>query len=181
MKARYLFIIAVVCALLGVVALRANNHSAAVRLAKIIEKDNQTQPVSSDVEDLRKYVFRHMNSSVHFELTGSYNRAVAAASAHPATASGDLYSQAQAACDHPGIGSIAQAQCVQEFLSTRLQPGTNPQPPQAVDRSQYTYSYVSPSWTPDLAGGLLLGAILLALASLTVYTVNSFKVTQAKR
>lgn len=173
MKARYLFIAAVVCALLSIVGLRLNHQAAIAKVHTIEDKDQQAQDVAADITTLRKFVFAHMNASVQFELTNSYNRAVSASTQTPS--SDDLYAQAQAACDRQGQLTVSNAQCVQDFLNARLQPGINPQPPQVIDRSQYHYAYISPAWTPDFAGLSLLAALGLALMALIVYTLSWFR------
>lgn len=174
MKARYFFILAIVFSIISIVALRFNNLKAAAMAKEIANKDNLNVDVAADIERLHDFVFKHMNSSLRFELTASYERAVAnAKNAATAGVSGDVYAQAQANCDRQGVSSVAQAQCVQEYLNARIQPGPV-QPAVIPSKSQYTYAFASPSWTPDIAGFSLLAALASALATLAAYTYGMF-------
>lgn len=176
MKPRYIFILAVALAILSIFGLRYNGQKASDLRAAVRNKDTQNQDTKAEIEALRKFVFTHMNSSIRFELTSGYDRAVTLAKQASSTSGdADLYAQAQTTCDQPGVGSVAQAQCVQDFLSARLQPGQNPQA-KLPDRTLYNYAFVSPSWTADFAGLTLLSSVLLAFTSLILYIWSLFKV-----
>lgn len=175
MKARYLFIIAIVFALTSIVALRFNNKKAAVLAKQVRDKDALAVDVRNDLTKLQQFVIKHMNSSVKVELSSSYERAVTKAKAGNVNVNGDLYAEAQAACDRQGVGSVAQAQCVQEYLNARVSPAQNAQPVQLPERSSFVYAFAAPNWTPDIAGFSLLGAIIFGLAGLLVYIINLFK------
>jgi hypothetical protein len=173
MKVRNLFIAGVACALLAVIFLRINAGKAISMRADILRKDQAAQDVTADIEALRQFVFKHMNSSVRFELTDGYNRAVAAAQTQGLAAGSQLYAEAQASCDRQGVSSVDQARCVQSYLESRLQPGQSSVP--IPQRSTYTYAFVSPSWTPDIAGFLLLVAFGCGLAALVLYVWGLFR------
>lgn len=177
MKARYLIIAAVILAVLSIVALRANSLRAAELRSQVLASDSQGQSVTQQLGELRKFVFSHMNASTKFELSASYERAVEQArAASQANASGDVYTQAQAACGQEvGTNSVAQVQCVQNYLEQNLQSANNPEPLELPDRSLYSYTYLSPSWTADLAGLALLSALVMALGALIIYVRQSFK------
>ena len=176
MKARYFIVVAIICALAGIVFLRANSQNAANLRAQLLQSDTQSQDITSQLNQIKTYVFRHMNASVKFELTGSYERAVAAAKqAQAVNQSGDIYAQAQAVCGQDvGTGSVAQVKCVEDYLNQHVTPGTNPQLTTLPDRSLYNYSFSSPTWTADLAGLSLLAAILAALVALVIYIREAF-------
>lgn len=167
MKVRYIFLASIVFGVLSIVGLRLNAEKALELKNQILVKDNQTQDVKEDLETLRQYIFSHMNSSTKVELVASYNRAVESAKAGQGNG---VYNEAQAACDQRGVSSVAQAQCVQEYLVSR---GTVADP--VVDKTPYIYSFASPSWSFDLAGVSLLLSIMLALISLVVYALRLFK------
>lgn len=175
MKARYIFIIAIIFALISIVALRFNNKKAAVLAKQVRDKDTLAVDVRNDLTKLQQFVVKHMNSSVKVELSSSYERAVSKAKLGNIDVNGDLYAQAQAACDRQGVGSVAQAQCVQEYLNARVNPGQSNQPAQLPERSSFTYAFAAPNWTPDIAGFSLLAAVIFGLAGLLVYIINLFK------
>ncbi|MBI4101228.1 hypothetical protein HY441_02020 [Candidatus Microgenomates bacterium] len=180
MKARYLFGLAVILAIIGIIGLRINSAQARELRNKIISQDKAGADISSDLNSLREFVFSHMNSTSKVVLTESYNRAIEAAKASiQSSASGDVYAQAQAACGQEvGTSSVAQVECVEKYLNQHLQPGANPQSVQLPQLSQYTHTFVSPAWTPDLAGFGLLAALVFALAALIVYVLEFFRLKQ---
>lgn len=178
MKARYLFIIAIIFALIAVVGLRFNNKKALVLAKQIRDKDALAVDVKNDLSKLQEFVTKHMNSTVKIELTSSYERAVEKAKVGDTDVNGDLYAQAQAACDRQGIGSVAQAQCVQEYLNARVSPGQNAGTTPPPERSAFTYAFAAPNWTPDIAGFSILGSLVFGLSAVVVYILNMFKTRQ---
>lgn len=175
MKARYVFIIAIIFALTSIVALRFNNKKALVLAKQVRDKDALGVDVKQDLTKLQQFVIKHMNSSVKVELSASYERAVNKAKAGNVDVNGDLYAEAQAACDRQGVSSVAQAQCVQEYLNARVSPGQNATPTQPPERSKFVYAFAAPTWTPDIAGFSLLGCLIFGLAGILIYIINLFK------
>ncbi len=176
MKPRYLFSLGVVAAILAIVGLRSNASRSIELKDGILQKDQSGLEVSADLDSLRQFVFSHMNSSVRFELSGAYDRAVAAARAGSQShVSGEIYAQAQAACGpEVGTNSVAQVACVQAYLDSHLnQPNTTPVnlPPAA----EYNFAYAAPTWSPDLAGLGILTATILILGAFTSYIWQLFK------
>lgn len=167
MKVRYLFIAAVVFGVLSIVFLRLNAQHVLDSKEDILLADAQGSDVKPQLEELRQYVFAHMNTSTRIELVGSYNRAL---EQERQSQGGSLYADAQATCDQQGVSSVAQAQCVQDYLAQR---GGATEP--TVDKTAFIYTFAAPSWSPDLAGVSLLLAILLALAALALQAIRLFR------
>ena len=170
MKARYLFVAAIACGVLAIAGLRINSETALDLKTQVIERDRAGQPATEQLEELRQYVFSHMNTTTRVELVGSYERAVEAAAR---SQNGDVYTQAQATCDQPGVSSVAQAECVQAYLATN--PGAGSEAADSVDKTRFVYAFAAPTWSPDLAGFSLLMSIVLALAALVLYIVRLFR------
>jgi hypothetical protein len=103
-----------------------------------------------------------MYSSVTVTLNGSYTRAQAAAAASAAAAntSAQIYAAAQKACSGKS-DSIVQAQCNAQYLSTHLANLPSSTPVSVPQPSEFQYKFVSPLWTADLAGVLLLAGLLV--------------------
>jgi hypothetical protein len=172
MKPGYFFGLAVVLTLCALLALRYNMVTVERMQQEIIERDKTGENVTKDIEELRKFALNHSQSPVQFTLNGSYDRAVKEAGDRATeNQTGKLYEQAQAACDRPGVSSIAQAECVERYVSARLKPGQNPQPyePPALSDPAFNVLIASPAWAPDLAGFLLLGALLSAIVAGVIY------------
>jgi predicted membrane protein len=162
---RLLFFLAgVVLAGLGLASQAKDSHSAHSQAVAIVAADQigtNVQPSSSTaIAGLQDFVKTHMGSSVSFSLTGSYNRALAASQTAAAaqTSNSNVYAAAQAACSGK-TDSLTQARCNQAYLQQHLQ--SQPTTPVAEPKmADYQYSLKSPSWTPDLAGALILGSLL---------------------
>jgi hypothetical protein len=170
MKPGYFFWIALIFALLAILGMRNNISSVAEMADNIVQKDRAGIDVKADIDQLSRFVHKHTNSSVSFELEASYKRDLSLAQEEATeNETGKLYQQAQASCDRPGVSSVVQAQCVQSYVNARLKPGQNPVPFQAPDKSLYAYSFVSPAWAPDMPGLFLLVSLVSAGISLLIY------------
>lgn len=167
MKARYIFIAALVFGVMAIFGLRYNNTHAQKLKTQILEKDSKGQGTKEDLLQLRNFVFGHMNSTTRVELTGAYERDLAKAKAGQRD---DIYAKAQASCDKQGVSSVAQAKCVQRYLAANSQG----QDEVTIEKSNYIYSFASPGLSFDIAGFGLMGAVVLGVASLAVYSMGLF-------
>ena len=162
MKKRYgllLFIAAMGMLLFGAMLLVDNRQSAVDQAEQIIVKDQTEANVETDLIKLKVFAASHMKVNVKFVLTGSYERAMAAAKAQSSGASA-TYAAAQASCDKRGVDSIRQSQCVAAYIAAN---GTIAPEVKLPDIANYTYSYVGPAWSFDVAGLVLLSGFVLAI------------------
>lgn len=165
MKKRYgllLFVAAIAVFVFGCMVLVDNRQQAADQAKQTVTQDLEGANVDTDLLKLKVYAANHMKVNVKFVLTGSYDRAVAAAKAEAAKSNAG-YAAAQAACDKKGVDSIRQSQCVAAYLAANPTPTTTPNMP---DVATYTYHYIGPSWSFDLAGLALVTGTILAIASI---------------
>ncbi len=154
--------LAIIAVLVAVWQMGANRKQATAYRQEINAADQASQDTTAPLAKLKSFVSSHMGTSTTFELTASYNRALAAASA---SSNGAVYSQAQAACASHA-DSIAQAKCVSAYVATHSSPGG--EVAAMPDRAKYQYSFHAPLATPDLTGSMLLvGAAALSLAILS--------------
>jgi hypothetical protein len=70
-----------------------------------------------------------------------------------AAASGNtaLYVEAEANCKQRAVPLTIIAQCVQDYVAARTS-SANPAPATTVPKELYTNDFISPKWSPDLAG-----------------------------
>lgn len=159
MKKRYglaLFITAMAIILAGCMMLVNNRQAAANQAKQIVVADQAGTNVETDLLKLKTYVASHMKTNVEFTLTGSYQREVEAIKTQ-ANSSNAMYAAAQASCDKRGVDSIRQSQCVAQYIAANGGPTAEVKLP---DVAKYTYHYVGPSWSFDLAGmAILIGAV----------------------
>ena len=161
------FVSAVVFAALvvcTVLALSYNSHEAKRRYDILIATDAAGGDVEGALTDLREFIYGHMNTTIGsptgvyppIQLKGTYDRLVAAEEQRVQAANGPLYDEATAHCEARfGAGQIsARAQCVSDYVAARgVQPNTIPD-------GVYKFDFVSPLWSPDLAGFLLIATVI---------------------
>lgn len=152
----------------GYAAYRNQSQSNAMAAA-IRASDTASAPTEAMLGALGVFARTHLNASVSVTLSGAFARAQAKAKAdaQAASANAQLYITAQKACSGR-TDSVTQSRCVQDYVSKRLNgapPATQVAAPQLAD---FTYRFVSPVWTTDIAGlcflaafGLLAGALVL--------------------
>jgi len=161
MSKRILFAIAAILLAGAGIFFRASSmHTARDSADKIVQSDAASGSVSADIASLKDFVKAHMGASVSFTLKAAYDRAQAAATAASATNSNSqIYADAQKACSGKN-DSITLARCNQQYLAQHLASAPAPVVVPVPLLSYYQYKLASPVWTPDLAGALLLGAIV---------------------
>lgn len=172
----------VICLIVGVVGVRQNNLKSIELRDAVIEADKQDGDVESALRDLREHMYSHMNASLSsstlrqpIQLKYRYDRLLEA-SKGSSTDSQKVYADAQAYCEQRfGAGNLRDGRvpCVQQYIDEHSsQPEQAPEIPEAL----YKFDFVSPTWSPDLAGwSLLLAGIFLALFLIRFLTERWFK------
>jgi hypothetical protein len=143
---------------------RVSNASYATTQAKLLAAEPVSSTMTTQLNALKEYVSNHSGSTVTVELTMAYDDAVQqaqTAASSGSTPSGALYAAAQAACAGKTISTV-QAQCNEEYLQTHSTPSTDAAPVVQPKLSDYTYHFVAPMLTLDLA------TILWAFAFITI-------------
>jgi argininosuccinate synthase len=161
MNRRSFFVLAALLLAAAGLYVQSRDSAHAKTLAQAItQADISGAATTLPASQLQAYVKAHMGTTVSYSLTGSYDRAVAAAkSAASAEESNQgVYAAAQAACTSHA-NSIVQAECNQAYLQSHMSQITPPAPVPAPKLAAYRYTDKAAFWTPDLAGALMLGAI----------------------
>lgn len=181
MKARWLFLLALILAAAGILSAVDNRKQALNLASAIVAKDRAAADVTADIDELKQLSNQHMGSSQTLFLAGSYDRAVAAAktTTDPA-ASSRIYAEAQASCASLK-DSISQSSCISSYLSKNMQPAPNPKPAELPSKDKYTIAIGSPLWSPDMAGALLLGAAAAAALGIIKLIFGLGRRRQSKR
>lgn len=179
-KIRYLLLAALVFGIVAVFALRANNLKMIELRQAVYQADKDNGDVEGALRTLREHVHGHMNTNLAagnnvrppIQLQHTYERLVAArqAGAQSAGTNGDLYGQAQRYCEQAipeGFSGSYRLSCIQSFVKQR---GAGNDPlSEAVPKNLYQFDFVSPRWSPDLAGWSLLAAIASTLTALAIW------------
>lgn len=166
----YFLIAAVVFGVIGVYSLRQNNLTMIRLRDKVYQADKDNTNIEGSLRTLREYVYAHMNTDLTTGNTGiyppiqlkySYDRAIAALSS-PDDANNKIYTQAQAECEKQfphGLSGSGRIPCIQDYIASHGIQSASVLPPASL----YTFDFVSPRWSPDLAGLSLLAAAIFAL------------------
>jgi hypothetical protein len=174
----YFLVAGAVSGTVSIIALRDNNlHMVKLRTA-VYSADQQDKNVQGALNTLQAYVVSHMNTDLSsgntavyppIQLKYTYDRLVQAAGAQASTANLQLYNDAQTYCqaqDPTDFSGHNRVPCVQAYV---LSHGT--QTGQAIPDSLYKFDFISPRWSPDLAGwSLVITALCLLAFALTLIT-----------
>jgi hypothetical protein len=156
----------------SVTALRHNNETM-INLRNTVyaaDKDNSNIEVAMD--NLRGYVYSHMNTNLSsggnaikppIQLKYTYNRLQAAEQRRVSTANTQMASRARDYCgiQNPGINTLSgNVDCVQGYINTYT---TKANP---IPTALYEFDFISPTWSPDLAGWSLMVAVAFLILSI---------------
>ena len=154
---------------LSVGALRHNNQTMIQLRAEVFAADQADGDVNAALNNLREYVYSHMNTDLSsggnaikppIQLKYTYERLLE--SQQQAASNSKVYNDAQTYCQEKipasvsisGRGRIA---CVQDYVVNH---GVNPS---SIPTGLYEFDFVSPVWSPDLAGWSLVFTALMFL------------------
>lgn len=161
-----------IAAAVSIFALRANNLQMISLREKVYTADEQGGDVEGALRSLRVFVYGHMNTNLRagsnsseppIQLVNRFNAAVAAEQARVAALSSNaasVYAAAQAQCEKASIPLTSRAQCIQDYV---LKNGSSVPQLNLPDKEFYTFDFVSPVWSPDLAGWALVVTGLLGI------------------
>lgn len=133
---------------------------------QVTQTDKNDGDVEGALRELREYVHTHMNTNLvsgdnaikpPVQLKYQYERLVKAEKDKTAKANEQIYSKAQAYCERLYPDSFSggpRVPCIQNYVSSQ---GVKEKP---VEEGLYKFDFVSPSWSPDLAGWSLVLAVL---------------------
>ena len=186
---RYVFLILFVAStLVSVYALRQNNLTMVKLRDVVYEVDKNAGDVNTALNNLRQYVYAHMNTNLSsggnaikppIQLKYTYERLIEAAEKKVNNSA--LYTEAANYCQEkiPASVSISgrgRVACVQDYI---LSHGGKRAP--IIPTALYQFDFVSPTWSPDLAGwSLVLTAIffLVFIAKLVSNKIYGIQLRQ---
>ena len=165
-------VLALVCGGISVAALRSNNEHMAKLRSALYAADKSGIGVPQALTNLQEYVTAHMNTNLStgagsvyppIQLEYTYQRLVQAQDQAALSADSGLYTAAQAYCQKviPNYFSgHNRVPCIENYVSTH---GTLGNKAPTIPAALYEFDFVSPTWSPDLAGWMLLVTILFAV------------------
>ncbi len=158
----------VICLAIGVYAARQNNVTSIQLRNEVLQADKDNGDVEGAMQKLRAHMYAHMNSGLStgslqqpIQLKYRYERLVDAENQRVATTNADIYTAAQNYCEklYPtGLSGGPRVPCIKQYVTDH---GASEQ---TIPDALYKFNFVSPVWSPDLAGwSLLFTGVFLAL------------------
>lgn len=162
-----LLVLFIVSASISIYALRQNNLNMVRLREAVYEADKSGGDVNGALNNLRRYVHGHMNTNLAsggnaikppIQLKYTYERLQTAEQQRVKGVNDKIYTEAQNYCqtqNPQGFSGGVRVPCVQEYV-TRHGVKSNPIPPPL-----YQFDFVSPTWSPDLAGWSVVVSVIL--------------------
>jgi hypothetical protein len=150
-----------------VISLRHNNETMIKLRSAVYAADKNNGDVNTALNNLRRYVYGHMNTNLSsggnaikppIQLKYTYERLQAAEQKHADDANTSVYTQAQTYCQQQNSVDFSgrnRVPCITDYVTTHGQKANTT--PVAL----YEFDFVSPVWSPDLAGWSLVTSVLL--------------------
>ncbi len=169
LKAWYFLVPVVVFGIIAVDGLRSNYSKMTELRQAVYVADEKNGDVEAALTDLRKHVLGHMNTNLSsgdnaikppIQLKYRYERLVAVESEKVKAQNAQITAQAEQQCaaQFPAGGfNSARVSCIQEFVRVRA---AKEQP---IQDSLYKFDFVSPKWSPDVAGISIVLTIIFSL------------------
>lgn len=177
-KTWYLFAAFLLSATITVVALRSN-YSGMVELRNAVyEADERGEGVEEALQHLRAYVGKHMNTSLDagngiyppIQLKHTYERLVRAEQDRLNSANSNIYTEAQRHCETIDPDSVLgrdRLPCIEEYIRSH-----SSEEARTIPEALYKFDFVSPRWSPDLAGWSIVLSIALLAAAIFRYLLG---------
>lgn len=179
-KPWYFLVIAIVSGVICIFALRANNeHMIKIRDA-VYSADQNNSDVQGALQSLQAYVTAHMNTNLSagadpvyppIQLKYTYDRLVQAQSNSLAQSNTQLYTNAQHYCeqqDSTDFSGHNRVPCIIQYVQSHGV--TLPAIPDAL----YKFDFISPTWSPDLAGWSLLITIVSTILFVATFAASKW-------
>lgn len=162
--------IAVVSGVVCVLALRNNNMTALKLRDQVIMADKENGDVEAALKNLRAFIYGHMNTDLStgqgaikppIQLKYRYERLVQAENERIGKENDKIYTDAQVQCEKQfpkGLSGSGRIPCIKDYINSH---GIQEK---EIPESLYKFDFVSPRWSPDLAGwSLVIASTMLAL------------------
>ncbi|MDL2363333.1 MAG: hypothetical protein QFB86_03055 [Patescibacteria group bacterium] len=172
-------ILAGISTIVAIFALRANNEHMIELRQKVYTADEKGTDVQKPLKDLQLYVISHMNTDLGagptpvyppIQLKYTYDRLVRAQGDATAKANTELYTAAQAYCEQQNSHDVSgrnRIPCIEQYVQQH-----NPQKIKQIPDALYKFSFITPKWSPDLAGWSIVIAVVSFIAFVSSFAVQ---------
>ena len=173
-KAWYFLAAGLVLGAISVVGLRQNYVGMTRLRSDVFLADKNNGDVEGSLQKLRAYVGGHMNTNLEsdngvyppIQLKYTYERLTAAEQKRVDDNNSKVYTDAQHHCEELYPSSFSggpRVPCIEQYVKDH---GTTAK---KIPDALYKFSFVTPRWSPDLAGwSMVLAALCFLLAALRI-------------
>jgi len=163
----YFLALTILSGLICIFALRANNEHMVKLRETVYTADKNNSDVQGALRNLQRYVTSHMNTNLSagstavyppIQLKYTYERLVQAQTGSPTN--DQLYTDAQHYCEQQNSTDFSghnRVPCIEQYVQSHTPTNT---PTNKIPDALYKFSFISPRWSPDLAGWSLLLTIV---------------------
>ena len=175
-KPWYFLVVALVSTMFCVFALRSNNQHMVVLRNAVYAADKDNGDTETALKNLQAYVTTHMNTDLSagknsvyppIQLKYTYDRLVQQQSGQATKSNDEIYTDAQRVCEQQNSTDVSgrnRVPCIQAYVQSHTSVAIASSVPDAL----YKFSFVSPKWSPDLAGW----SMFLAIISWVLFVVS---------
>jgi len=178
----YFVVIFVLSSFAAAYTLRQNNLKAIDLRDNLLQVDKKNGDIEAALKELRAYTYGHMNTGLSsdtgiyppIQLKYTYERLVAAERRRVEGENKDVYAEAQRDCERrfpQGLSGGNRLPCITEYVDKHGKTGAQPR---EVPDGLYKFDFVSPAWSPDLAGWSLVIAFLALILLITRLAAQSW-------
>jgi hypothetical protein len=180
---RILFVLLILFICLSVYGLRQNNINMISLKNQLFAADKNDGNVNGDLNKLRTYIYNHMNTSPGtkdgvyppIQLKYTYQRLLTQAKADIAEQNTQLYTQAVSYCTSIEPNATADEISLRQLATCEEQNYiAKPLASAYVSPALYEFDFISPLWSPDLAGFSILISIALIIAIIAIFIFEKF-------
>ncbi|HET7320187.1 MAG TPA: hypothetical protein VFI84_01205 [Candidatus Saccharimonadales bacterium] len=177
----YLLALGVVGGVICLFALRANNEHMLQLRTQLYQTDQSNGDVQTALRNLQQYVVSHMNTNLStgnsgvyppIQLQGTYDRLVQARGAALQQQNSQIYTDAQHYCEQQNSVDFSghnRVPCIEQYVQSH---GVKLP---TIQDSLYKFNFISPRWSPDLAGWSMLVSGLAFAWGLVLLVVRRLK------
>lgn len=179
-------VVAVVLTIGALVALRQNNQTMVTLRAAVYAADEKNSGTQEALSALQAYVTKHMNTSLTtgntsvyppIQLKYTYSRLVSEHGSATTAANQQIYTDAQRYCEGQNSTDVSgrnRVPCIEAYVTAHTPKSSTP-----IPDALYKFDFVSPQWSPDVAGWLVVFAslswVLVILRFLSYFVVQRHK------
>lgn len=172
----YFLAAAVVSGIIGIYGLRHNNLTMVNLRTAVYQADQNNGDVQGTLTALQHYVTSHMNTDLAggpnavyppIQLKYTYDRLQQAGLKQ--ASNGQVYQDAQAYCEsqnHADFSGRNRVPCIEQYVQSH----GNKAP--VIPDSLYKFSFISPVWSPDVAGWSLAATALFVVLATGFWLVD---------